>query len=358
MNIALQLAQSVKGQTSPNPPVGAVIVKNGQIIGMGAHLRAGEHHAEVYAIQMAGEHVNGSTLYVTLEPCSHIGKTPSCADLIIEKGISRVVIATKDPNEKVSGQGIERLKKANIDVTVGILEDEARQINDVFFHYITTKRPFITLKSAISFDGKTATKTGESKWITGKEARRDVHYYRHRHDAILVGVNTILKDDPQLTTRLEQGGKHPKRIVLDTNLNTPEEAYIIQHDEAETIIFIGNNVQKEKIALFKPYDHVRIIQLETEQIVIEDVVDILGEEEISSVFVEGGATVNDSFLRARLINEYILYIAPKLIGGKDAPTAISGEGFQSMSELFHLNIVSVEKKGDDVKLIARPKGDD
>lgn len=355
MRIALQLAKSVKGQTGPNPPVGAVIVKDGVIRGLGAHLKAGEAHAEVHAINMAGEHAKNGTMYVTLEPCSHTGKTAPCAELIIEKEITRVVIATKDPNEKVSGKGIERLKQAGIDVQVGLLEDEALQINDIFFHYIKTKRPFITLKSAVSLDGKIATKTGESKWITSDESRQDVHYYRHIHDAILVGVNTVLKDNPKLTTRFEHGGKSPKRIVLDTNLNTPLKAHIVQQDDAETIIFVGSKVSKAKIEQFNKYQHVNIVQLKTEDICITHIVGILGKMGISSLFVEGGATVNDSFLRAGLINKFILYITPKLIGGKEAPTSFGGKGITSISEAFSLNIIDIKKIGADVKIIALPK---
>lgn len=357
MKIALQLAESVKGQTYPNPPVGAVLVKDGAIRGLGAHLQSGEVHAEVHALQMAGKHAKNATIYVTLEPCSHIGKTPSCADLIIKKQVSRVVIATKDPNKLVAGKGIHRLKQAGIDVTVGVLEAEATHVNDVFFHYIKTNRPFVTLKSAISLDGKTATKTGESKWITSEQAREDVHYYRHIHDAILVGVNTVLTDDPLLTTRLEHGGKSPKRVILDTHLKTPINARVIKNNEAETIIFVSKNVPSKKIDEFNTIQHVNVIQLETETIEIDDVLLKLGEHQIASLFVEGGATVNDSFVRAGLINEFIIYIAPKLIGGKEAPTAVSGQGFKSMSDLFLLNITNIEKVGPDVKLIARPKGD-
>lgn len=357
MKTALQLAQSVKGQTDPNPPVGAVIVKNNRIIGLGAHLQAGEAHAEVHAINMAGKEAENATIYVTLEPCSHIGKTPSCADLIIKNKLARVVIATKDPNELVAGEGIKRLKEAGIDVTVGLLEEEATHINDVFFHYIKTNRPFVTVKSATSLDGKIATKTGESKWITSELAREDVHYYRHTHEAILVGVNTVLQDNPRLTTRLKQGGKNPIRIVLDTNLNTPLNAHLIQNSEADTIIFVSTNVLDEKIAQFNEFNHVEIIQLPTEKIKISDVLKVLGEREIASLFVEGGATINDAFLRAGFINQFVLYLAPKLIGGKKAPTSFSGKGYSNLKDIFNLKITYVEKIGPDIKISAVPKGE-
>lgn len=355
MKIALDVAESVKGQTSPNPPVAAVIVKDGIIRGIGAHLQAGEDHAEIAAIKMAGEHCVGATIYVTLEPCSHVGKTKPCADAVIAQSFKRVVVAIKDPNEKVAGKGITKLQKAGLDVTLGVLEKEARSLYDVFFHYITTKTPFITLKSAVSLDGKTATKTGESKWITGEAARKDVHHYRHIHDAILVGVNTVLQDDPLLTTRIEEG-KHPTRLILDTHLRTPLEANVLQNDDAKTIIFVGNHVKIEKIAIYKKYSHLSIIPLETATLSIQDIVGRLGELGISSLFVEGGATVNDAFLQAGLINQYILYLAPKLIGGKNAPTAITGEGFAHMADIFELEISHVEKIGEDVKIIATKKG--
>jgi diaminohydroxyphosphoribosylaminopyrimidine deaminase/5-amino-6-(5-phosphoribosylamino)uracil reductase len=224
MNLALNLAKGTLGQTSPNPVVGAVLVKENQIVGMGAHLKAGEAHAEVHAIQMAGIKAKGATLYVTLEPCSHFGKTPPCSDLVIRTGIKKVFVATTDPNPQVAGTGIERIRKAGIEVHLGLLQEEARELNKVFFYNIRTGLPFVTLKSAISLDGKTATVTGESKWITGEEARNDVHQYRHQHDAILVGVNTLIKDNPTLTTRLASGGKNPVRIILDTHLRTPKDA--------------------------------------------------------------------------------------------------------------------------------------
>src|SRR5699024_892490 len=355
MKLALQVAESVKGQTSPNPPVGAVIVKDGVIRGIGAHLQAGEDHAEIAAMKMAGAHCEGATIYLTLEPCSHVGKTKPCADAIIAQKFKRVVVAVEDPNEKVAGKGIAKLKDAGIDVTLGVLEEEARILYDVFFHYITSKTPFITLKSAVSLDGKTATKTGESKWITGEDARKDVHHYRHTHDAILVGVNTVLQDDPLLTTRIK-GGKHPTRIILDSHLRTPLEANVVQNDDTKTIIFVGRGVEDEKIALYEKLSHVSIISLETDSLSIRSIVGILGKLDIASLFVEGGATVNDAFLQAGLINQYIIYLAPKLIGGKDAPTAITGEGFAHMTDIFELEISHVEKIGEDVKIIATKKG--
>jgi diaminohydroxyphosphoribosylaminopyrimidine deaminase / 5-amino-6-(5-phosphoribosylamino)uracil reductase len=354
MRLAIELAKSAKGQTNPNPIVGAVVVKEGQIVGMGAHLKAGEPHAEVHAIRMAGEKSKGSTVYVTLEPCSHYGKTPPCADLLIESKVKRVVIATMDPNPLVAGKGIKKLKDAGIQVDVGILKEEADKLNEVFYHFIQTKTPYVTIKSASSLDGKTATVTGESKWITGEEARMDVHKYRHQHDAILVGVNTIIADNPHLTTRLPSGGKNPVRIILDTNLRTPLEANIVTDGEAPTWIITGSQVHEDRI---QPYlkEHVKILKMEEEKIFIPSLMKKLGENGIASLFVEGGAEVISSFIRSRAVNQIITYIAPKIIGGKDAPTVVGGKGFEKMSDVLSLKVQSIEKIGEDIKIVSIPR---
>ncbi|MBY7142704.1 bifunctional diaminohydroxyphosphoribosylaminopyrimidine deaminase/5-amino-6-(5-phosphoribosylamino)uracil reductase RibD [Virgibacillus sp. NKC19-3] len=355
MRYALQLAQGVSGQTSPNPPVGAVVVKDGAIVGIGAHLKAGEAHAEVHALQMAGENAQGATIYVTLEPCAHYGRTPPCADLIVEKGVKRAVIAVADPNEKVAGQGIQKLREANVNVDLGVLHKEAEVVNAVFFHYTQTKTPFVTVKAAVSLDGKTATVTGDSKWITGEKARHDVHHYRHRHDGILIGVNTVIADNPKLTTRLSHTGKNPVRIILDTKLRTPLDANIITDNEALTWIFTGKHVTEKEMAPFLKKPWVDVIQLEEEQIDVDTVLDILGERKIMSVLVEGGAEVNGSFLKKLRMNQLVMYMAPKLIGGIDAPTSFMGEGFRLISEVPELTIKQVEMIGEDMKVTAEPR---
>lgn len=352
MRFALELANQTKGQTNPNPVVGAVVVKDGEMIGFGAHLKAGKAHAEVLALQMAGEQAEGGIIYITLEPCSHYGKTAPCADRLIEKGIKHVVIACLDPNEQVSGQGIEKLRQSGVKVDVGVLRREAEELNKEFFHYIKTKRPYVTVKSAISLDGKIATVTGESKWITGEAARLDVHQYRHLHDGILVGVNTVIADNPSLTTRLPEGGKNPIRIVLDTALRTPTNAKIITDGEAETWIFVGKNVNKQEIDKFKLKDQVRIIQLTDDEIQMTSVLDVLGKEGMMSLFVEGGAEINGSFLESRQMNQVITYIAPKLIGGKTAPTSFAGGGIPFINEAVSLRIKYVGQIGEDIKIIA------
>lgn len=350
MKLALQLAEATRGQTSPNPMVGAVVVKNGEIAGIGAHLRAGEGHAEVHALQMAGEKAKGATVYVTLEPCSHYGKTPPCCELLIEKEVKRVVIAALDNNPLVSGRGMRRLQEAGIEVETGVLEEEAKNLNKVFFHYMKTKRPYVTLKTAVSLDGKIATATGESKWITGRPAREDVHRYRHEHDAILVGVNTVITDDPSLTTRLPNGGKNPIRIVLDTHLRTPLSSQILQDGLAPTWIVTGSHVSKEKIQLYEA--HATILPMSTSMITIEELLSVLGEKGILSLFAEGGQHIHASFLEEGYWDQLIMYMSPRLIGGQHAPSFFGGNGFTALQDAPLLSIQSLEQIGDDIKLVA------
>ncbi len=353
MDLAIKLARAAEGQTSPNPQVGAVVVKDGQIIGMGAHLKAGEPHAEVHAIRMAGEKANGATLYVTLEPCSHFGKTPPCSNLVIESGIRKVFVASVDPNPLVGGAGIKKMQDAGIEVDVGLLEEEATALNKVFFHYISTGLPYVTLKSASSLDGKIATVTGESKWITGEEARKDVHQFRHTHDAILVGVNTVIKDNPSLTTRLDTGGKNPIRVILDTTLRTPLEANIVNDQAAETIIVTGTEANPERVEKFLGFG-VEVIKLETTKIRIADMLKKLGDQGITSLYVEGGAEVHGSFLKEKAFQRVITYIAPKLLGGKSAPTAYGGDGIARLEDTVPLGIIDVKQIGQDIRIIAEP----
>lgn len=354
MRTAIEMAQATIGQTSPNPSVGAVVVKDGEVIGMGAHLKAGHAHAEVHALDMAGRDAEGATIYVTLEPCSHHGRTPPCADRIVEAGIKRAVVATLDPNPQVAGRGIKKLRQAGVEVVTEVLKEEADNLNEVFYHFISTKIPYVTLKSAMTLDGKIATATGESKWITGEEARADVHKDRHKHDAILIGVNTVIKDQPRLTTRLPDGGKNPIRIVLDTHLRTPIETPLIQDPEAPTWIITGNQVDQVKKEAYNAYSHVEVITMTSPTIAIEDVMHLLGEKGVTSLYVEGGATVNDAFVRAGMVQQMITYIAPKVIGGHDAPTPIGGQGIHSLEEAMSLKIEEVIHLGNDIKIVSKP----
>lgn len=248
MQLALELAASAKGNTNPNPCVGAVLVKDGVIVGTGLHRKAGEPHAEVHAFNMAGEHAKGATLYVTLEPCSHYGKTPPCANLVKESGVSRVVVATMDPNPSVAGRGISLLRAAGIEVEVGLLEQEARKLNERFIHNMVANRPFVISKFAMTMDGKIATHNGHSKWITSEEARLQVHKLRHEMDGILVGVGTVLADNPSLTTRLpHREGENPIRIILDSELKTPLNANVVNTAVAQTIIVTSDEVDEAKV---------------------------------------------------------------------------------------------------------------
>lgn len=353
MGLAINLAKATTGQTSPNPHVGAVLVKNHQIVGMGAHLKAGEPHAEVHAIRMAGDKAEGATLYVTLEPCSHFGKTPPCSNLVIEAGIKKVFVASLDPNPLVGGAGIKKMLAAGIEVEVGVMKDEAEALNKVFFHYINTGLPFVTLKTAISLDGKIATVAGESQWITSVESRKDVHQFRHTHDAILVGVNTVIKDNPSLTARLEGGAKNPIRVILDTRLRTPPESAVINDQQAQTIIVTGAEVDSTRVKQFSAKG-IEIIKLATPEIIIPDMLKKLGERGISSVYVEGGAEVHGSFLKEKAFQQVITYIAPKLIGGKSAPAAFGGEGIAHLEDTVSLDIKDVKKIGQDIRIIAEP----
>ena len=287
MQLALQLAQSVRGQTSPNPPVGAVVVKGGRIVGMGAHLQAGTAHAEVHALAMAGKAAAGADLYVTLEPCSHHGRTPPCVDLILEKGVRHVWIATVDPNPLVAGKGIERLRQAGVQVEVGLCQQESQALYEPFFHFIATRTPYVTLKFAMTADGKTATYTGSSQWITSPQARTDAHQLRHHHDAILVGINTVLHDDPLLTTRLPQGGKSPIRIVLDTHLRIPETAQVVTDRSVQTIVVCGEQASATKAARLQQQE-IEVLRQATTKIMIPPLLQALGARGIMTLLVEGG----------------------------------------------------------------------
>lgn len=354
MQLALELARGCKGQTSPNPTVGAVIVKNGRVIGTGCHLKAGEAHAEVHALRTAGKEARGSTVYVTLEPCSHTGKTPPCADALVQAGVKRVVVATLDPNPLVAGRGIKRLQEAGIEVETGLFESESRLINEDFNKFIVSGLPFVTIKTAMTLDGKIATVTGHSRWVTGEEARREVHQLRHQHDAILVGVDTVIQDNPRLTTRLPQGGKNPIRIILDSRLRVPEEAHVIVDREAPTWIFTTDHADKNKKRLLEQKS-IRVISTGSKpQVDLLRLMQQLGQDQITSVLVEGGAKVNQSFLRERLVDKVIAYIAPKLIGGEGAPTPFGGDGISMMDEAVLLDGITVDQVGRDIRITGYP----
>lgn len=350
MELALTLALKGKGTVSPNPMVGAVIVKDGRIIGEGYHQRYGEGHAEVNAFKNASEDVKGATMYVTLEPCSHHGKTPPCAEKIVEKKIKKVVIGTLDPNPLVSGRGVKILQDAGIEVESGILNDKCIKINEIFMKYIVKKEPFVVMKSAMSLDGKIATSAGESKWITGEESRRNVHVLRKELSAIMVGVETVIKDDPELTCRIENG-INPIRIVVDSTLRIPIDSKIIKTaDKVKTIIATTKKAERNTIKILEDYG-VQIIIADTNKegrVDLKDLMKKLGEAKIDSILLEGGAKLNFSALEQGIVDKVQIYIAPKIIGGQNAKGPVGGLGIDKLEQAFKLKEITYKTVGEDI----------
>jgi diaminohydroxyphosphoribosylaminopyrimidine deaminase/5-amino-6-(5-phosphoribosylamino)uracil reductase len=348
MSLAIQLAKATAGQTSPNPMVGAVVVKENRLLGSGAHLRAGTPHAEVHALNMAGKEAVGSTIYVTLEPCNHFGRTPPCTEKIIESGVKRVVIGSGDPDHLVAGRGIARLKEAGIEVLEGVHTSECLQLNEAYFHHRRTGLPFVTLKTATTLDGKIATDSGDSRWITGVESRRYVHQLRHENDAILVGANTVVADDPELTTRLPQGyGIHPVRIVLDSRLRIPITSKLLNTLQVPTLIFTTEAKDSFKEAAFQEAG-VEIHTTGGSRVDINEVLKILGKKGILSLLVEGGSEVNAAMLKGNHVQKVISFLAPKILGGKKSPSSIGGASPEKMAEALALHRISWKQYGDDL----------
>ncbi|WP_409302738.1 bifunctional diaminohydroxyphosphoribosylaminopyrimidine deaminase/5-amino-6-(5-phosphoribosylamino)uracil reductase RibD [Peribacillus sp. SCS-155] len=354
MDLALQNARAMKGQTDPNPLVGSVIVNDNRIVGVGAHLKAGEPHAEIHALRMAGEKATGGTIYVTLEPCSHHGRTGPCAEAIVKAGLSRVVIATLDPNPIVAGNGVKILEEAGIDVIIGVREEESRKMNEVFNKFIVRQLPFVTLKSASTLDGKIASSSLDSKWITSEEARYDVHKLRNENMAILVGVNTVIEDDPELTTRIPNG-RNPIRVVMDSTLKIPLNAKLVTDELAETWVFTSEAYHRERKKSLEERGVKVFVTNHPDRVNPLEVLEILGKQLISSLLIEGGGGINASFLENKLIDKVVIYYAPKLIGGKTAPTFIEGTGIDKMRDAVELTDVSVTQLGKDFKFVGYPQ---
>lgn len=351
MRRALALAARARGRTSPNPLVGAVIAQGNEVVGEGYHQAAGEAHAEVHAINHAGTAARGGTLYVTLEPCSHYGQTPPCTEAIIRSGIVRVFAAHVDPNPKVSGKGIQKLKAAGIRVHVGLCELEARHLNEIFIKYIRTNRPFAILKSAMSLDGKIATATGESQWISSEASRLRGHEIRDTVDAILVGVNTVINDNPSLTTRLPgRDGKDPSRIIVDSECRIPPKARVLNpNGDGFTIIATTERASKERITRLEATGaKVLVVEEEGNRVCLSSLMQALGCRGITSVLIEGGAEVNASALKAGVVDKVMFFIAPKIIGGTYAPSPIGGEGIQRLTEAHELRDLSVKSIDEDI----------
>ena len=354
MRLAMQLAGNAIGRTSPNPLVGAVIVKDNRVVGCGWHRKAGTPHAEVHALNQAGELAQGADVYVTLEPCAHYGKTPPCAKALVEAKVKNVYGGLLDVNPKVAGKGFKILEDAGIHVEYGFLQDELRKQNEVFFKWIEHKKPFIVLKVAMTLDGKIATATGQSKWITNETSRAYGYKLRDIYDGIMVGINTVIEDNPMLTARVD-GGKNPIRIVVDSSLKIDINANVVQDKSAKTIIATTDKADKDKILKLQAQD-VDVIVVdkdENDKVDIEKLLDILGQQNICSILVEGGATLNGSFVAKKLVDKVYFFIAPKIVGGKEAKTPVAGTGILNLQEALALKDIQIEKLEEDILIIGR-----
>ncbi|MFC1966152.1 bifunctional diaminohydroxyphosphoribosylaminopyrimidine deaminase/5-amino-6-(5-phosphoribosylamino)uracil reductase RibD [Chloroflexota bacterium] len=354
MKQALSLATLALGQVSPNPAVGAVVVKDGEVVGQGHTQPPGSWHAEVMALKQAGEKARGGVMHVTLEPCCHQGRTPPCTQAIINAGISEVHLAMLDPNPLVSGRGEEELEREGIKTYVGEHEEEAKEINEAYTKFITTGKPFVTAKFAVSLDGKIATKDGDSKWISGSESRKYVHYLRYTTDAIMAGANTVIADDPHLTCR--QGGrggevrKQPLRVIVDGRGRTPSTAKVFGKP-GKSLLALGMPVNpKKKEAFARLGAEILELPSEEKQVDLEKLLQALGERDITSVLVEGGGILIGSLFDHRLVDKVVAFIAPIIIGGEKAIMAVAGKGVDRVIDAIKLERISVEKFGEDLML--------
>jgi len=360
MRRALELAAQARGRTSPNPMVGAVIVKAGEIVGEGYHHKAGTPHAEIHAINSADAKAKGAQLYVTLEPCCHQGRTPPCTKAIIQAGISSVVMAMYDPNPLVSGKGKAELETHGITVQSGLLEHEARKLNEFYIKYITSGLPFVILKSAMSLDGKIATYTGKSKWITSELSRRKVHELRDIVDAILVGIGTVINDNPSLTTRLlalersegmDREGKDAIRVIVDSKAQIPLPSRVLNLDSmAPTLVAVTQKAPENKISQLKAAGAEVLVVPERNdgKVRLKTLMEILGKRQITSVMIEGGSEINASALKEGIVDKVMIFIAPKFIGGKTAPGLVGGQGIELLSNAIGLRDIQVSKIGEDI----------
>jgi len=355
MSLALDMAERAQGQTGINPVVGCVVVKNGAMIGLGTHLQRGTGHAEVHALNMAAGQAQGSTAYVTLEPCSHYGKTPPCSQRLIDEGVARVVVACEDPNPQVAGRGVQMLREHGIEVEVGLLRDRALRLNERFIKYILTKQPFVTLKSASTLDGNLATKSGDSKWISNGEAREIVHTLRHRHQGIMVGVNTVIADNPSLTTRTEVPGINPTRIVIDSGLRIPLDSAVVSDSLAPTIIVTTEAADPAKKAALLEAGVQIIVSGPGPRVDLKAAMVTLGEMEIGSILLEGGGTLNGAMLESGLVDRVILFFAPKIVGGGAAAKGtFVFPGVELMKDAISLEGLEVKVLGDNVCISGTP----
>jgi diaminohydroxyphosphoribosylaminopyrimidine deaminase / 5-amino-6-(5-phosphoribosylamino)uracil reductase len=348
MRRALRLAAKAKGRTSPNPMVGAVLVRGGRVVGEGYHTRAGEPHAEIVALSNAKERARGSTLYLNLEPCAHQGRTPPCAPVVARSGVKRAVIGMEDPNPRVKGKGIRALERAGVKVRLGVMEEECRRLNEAFCKHITTGLPFVILKAAATLDGKIATRNGDSKWISSEASRRLVHRLRNEVDGIIVGIGTILKDNPLLTARIP-GGKDPYRIILDAHLGTPESAQVIGTLPSKTILITTEKAPREKVKrLLERGVQVWSLGSVGGKVDLKMCLAKLGEMGMMSLLVEGGSRIYGSFLDEGLADKLILFLAPRLMGDAQALSIFGGRGVGRLQEAALLKDMRLKRVGGDV----------
>lgn len=359
MGLAINLARKGIGKVNPNPMVGAVIVKDNKIVGTGYHEKYGGKHAEVNAIENSRESLNGSTMYVNLEPCSHFGKTPPCVDKIIESKINKVVIASVDPNPLVQGKGVKKLRDAGIEVKVGVLDEENKKLNEVFLKYIKNKKPFVVMKVAMSLDGKIATTTGQSKWISCDESRRYVHKLRSEVMSILVGINTVIKDDPMLDCRLENG-KNPIRIIVDTTLKIPIDSKIVSSSKSiRTIVVTTKNANRNVMKLLECKGvEILTVNLKNNLVDLKEMINKLGELNIDSILIEGGSSLNFSAMNENIVDKIQVYVAPIILGGESSKTPIGGQGVDDIKEAFKLHKLEYKQIGSDILIEGYLKGSD
>lgn len=349
MQRALELAKGGMGHTSPNPMVGCVVVKDGRIVTEGCHERYGEFHAERNALTKYEQDLTGADMYVTLEPCCHQGQTPPCTDIILERGIGRVFIGSMDPNPKVAGKGVQILREHGVQVETGILEKECLELNEIFFHYITTGLPYVAMKYAMTMDGKIAAFTGDSKWITGEVARKHVHMLRKKYSAILVGIGTVLEDNPMLNCRIEEG-VDPVRVICDSHLRIPLTSQIVETaKEIPTIVAYASVSEGEEKKRKLREAGVELLPIPQGDCVdFTELMRELGSRKIDSVLIEGGGTIHGTVLKSGLLNRVYCYVAPKLIGGKDAPSPVEGAGFSQMKEALEIDSTEILELGNDI----------
>lgn len=347
MQLALNLALKAEGKTSPNPMVGALLVKNSRIIAKGYHKKAGSPHAEVIALDEAGRLARGAALYVTLEPCAHFGRTPPCVDKIIKSGIKHVFVGITDPNPLNNGRGIKILRQHNIKVEVGFLEAKIRKINAVFIKYITRKMPYVTVKAAESLDGKIATYTSDSKWITSDRSRMFAHRMRSKYDAIMVGVNTVLRDNPRLEAWFPKA--HPVKIIVDSQLSTPADANIFSGPGPVIIVTLCAKPGQETENRKALSDKARVLEVKekTGQINLKNMMKKLAQMRIANILVEGGGTLIGSLFDEGLVDRVLFFIAPKIIGGKEAISSVMGKGISRVDKAIKLKDINLKRLGDD-----------